>query len=239
MKNTGCVGCHQLGQQSTRTIPPSLGTFATGADAWKRRVQSGQSGAMMLNQLNNLGERVVRQLRRLDRPHRQGRAAVCHPAPPAGRRAQHRRHAARLDGRQALPPRPRRQRSAPSHGERLRADLRLARVQLRQASRSSTRSRTSPPPSRRRCAIRRCRSTSAPATPPASIPRMPSPYWGERAHLGDARQQPQLDVRPRRPALAGRVGARRRQPGVVQGRLRPSRRPRRSRWSAPCATWRC
>jgi hypothetical protein len=57
MKNTGCVGCHQLGQQSTRTVPPSLGTFATGADAWKRRVQSGQSGQMMLNQLNNLGER--------------------------------------------------------------------------------------------------------------------------------------------------------------------------------------
>ncbi len=57
MKNTGCVGCHQLGQLSTRTIPAALGTFATGADAWKRRVQSGQSGAMMLNQLNNLGER--------------------------------------------------------------------------------------------------------------------------------------------------------------------------------------
>jgi hypothetical protein len=57
MKNTGCVGCHQLGQLSTRTIPPSLGPFARGADAWKRRVQSGQSGAMMLGQMNNLGER--------------------------------------------------------------------------------------------------------------------------------------------------------------------------------------
>ncbi len=56
MKNTGCVGCHQLGQESTRTIPPSLGTFATGADAWKRRVQSGQAGQMMLNQLTNLGD---------------------------------------------------------------------------------------------------------------------------------------------------------------------------------------
>src|SRR6185503_8901904 len=38
MKNTGCVGCHQLGQQSTRTIPAALGTFASGADAWRRRV---------------------------------------------------------------------------------------------------------------------------------------------------------------------------------------------------------
>ncbi len=56
MKNTGCVGCHQLGQQSTRTIPAALGTFASGADAWKRRVQSGQSGQQMLGQLTGLGE---------------------------------------------------------------------------------------------------------------------------------------------------------------------------------------
>jgi hypothetical protein len=56
MKNTGCIGCHQLGQLSTRTVPPSLGTFASGSEAWKRRVQSGQSGQQMLNQLTNLGE---------------------------------------------------------------------------------------------------------------------------------------------------------------------------------------
>ncbi len=56
MKNTGCVGCHQLGQQSTRTIPASLGTFPSGHEAWRRRIQSGQAGQMMLGQLNNLGE---------------------------------------------------------------------------------------------------------------------------------------------------------------------------------------
>src|SRR5262252_8854841 len=55
IKNLGCVGCHQLGQLATRTIPASLGTFATGADAWKRRVQSGQAGEMMFGQLNGLG----------------------------------------------------------------------------------------------------------------------------------------------------------------------------------------
>src|SRR5207245_11365825 len=27
MKNNGCVGCHQLGQLSTRTIEPALGQF--------------------------------------------------------------------------------------------------------------------------------------------------------------------------------------------------------------------
>jgi hypothetical protein len=56
VKNLGCVGCHQLGQLSTRTIPPSLGTFASSVEAWKRRVQSGQAGQMMLGQLNGLGD---------------------------------------------------------------------------------------------------------------------------------------------------------------------------------------
>ena len=51
MKNIGCVGCHQLGQESTRTIPAQLGNFKSGADAWTRRVQSGQAGEMMINQL--------------------------------------------------------------------------------------------------------------------------------------------------------------------------------------------
>ncbi len=49
MKNNGCVGCHQLGQLSTRTIPKSLGTFANHEDAWLRRIQSGQSGESMVN----------------------------------------------------------------------------------------------------------------------------------------------------------------------------------------------
>jgi hypothetical protein len=55
MKNIGCIGCHQLGQRSTRTVPASLGTFPSGEAAWHRRVQSGQAGAMMFGQLNNLG----------------------------------------------------------------------------------------------------------------------------------------------------------------------------------------
>jgi hypothetical protein len=55
MKNIGCIGCHQLGQLSTRTIPAALGTFPSGAEAWHRRVQSGQAGEMMFGQLNGLG----------------------------------------------------------------------------------------------------------------------------------------------------------------------------------------
>ncbi len=51
MKNMGCVGCHQLGQLSTRTLPESLGDFETHEEAWMRRVLSGQAGQGMFNQL--------------------------------------------------------------------------------------------------------------------------------------------------------------------------------------------
>src|SRR3982075_2025698 len=40
MKNNGCVGCHQLGQLSTRTFPPGLGEFSSHAEAWGRRTQA-------------------------------------------------------------------------------------------------------------------------------------------------------------------------------------------------------
>ena len=56
MKNNGCIGCHQLGQRSTRTIPAAFGPFASGDQAWLRRVQAGQSGQQMLGQLTGLGK---------------------------------------------------------------------------------------------------------------------------------------------------------------------------------------
>jgi hypothetical protein len=51
MKNQSCVGCHQLGQLSTRTIPAALGEFKNGEEAWIRRVQAGQASTLMVNQL--------------------------------------------------------------------------------------------------------------------------------------------------------------------------------------------
>src|SRR5918997_3404347 len=56
MKSTGCIGCHQIGQLSTRTIPAEFGTFESGEQAWMRRVQAGQSGQQMLGQLKGLGD---------------------------------------------------------------------------------------------------------------------------------------------------------------------------------------
>ena len=49
VKNNGCVGCHQLGQLGTRTIPKTFGDFKSGEEAWIRRTQSGQAGELMVN----------------------------------------------------------------------------------------------------------------------------------------------------------------------------------------------
>jgi hypothetical protein len=51
MKNIGCIGCHQLGQEGTRTIPAQFGSFKSGKEAWMRRTQSGQAGEIMTNQI--------------------------------------------------------------------------------------------------------------------------------------------------------------------------------------------
>lgn len=51
MKNQSCVGCHQLGNEATRTIPAALSDLKTGEEAWMRRVQSGQAAPLMINPL--------------------------------------------------------------------------------------------------------------------------------------------------------------------------------------------
>jgi hypothetical protein len=55
MKSNGCIGCHQLGQLSTRTFPRNvpypLNDFKTSEEAWIRRISSGQSGESMMNTL--------------------------------------------------------------------------------------------------------------------------------------------------------------------------------------------
>lgn len=51
MNNVDCVGCHQLGQESTRTIPAQFGEFKSGEEAWMRRIQAGQAGENMVNRI--------------------------------------------------------------------------------------------------------------------------------------------------------------------------------------------
>ncbi len=55
VKNLSCIGCHQIGQLATRTIPTEFGSMSH-HDAWVRRIQSGQAGAQMLGAaMNQLG----------------------------------------------------------------------------------------------------------------------------------------------------------------------------------------
>ncbi len=51
IKNAGCVGCHQLGQLATRTLPKEFAKESSSFAAWIRRVQSGQAGELMVGQI--------------------------------------------------------------------------------------------------------------------------------------------------------------------------------------------
>jgi hypothetical protein len=55
IKTDSCESCHQLGNQYTRTIPPLFASLDSPAQAWLRRVQSGQAGNAMIGGLNQLG----------------------------------------------------------------------------------------------------------------------------------------------------------------------------------------
>jgi hypothetical protein len=59
IKTDGCVTCHALGNQATRTIPADLGTFPNSAAAWGRRIQSGQASGIMLRTIGELGPRAL------------------------------------------------------------------------------------------------------------------------------------------------------------------------------------
>lgn len=48
IKNMGCVGCHQLGNEATRTIPAALADIESSEEAWIRRISSGQAGNSMI-----------------------------------------------------------------------------------------------------------------------------------------------------------------------------------------------
>ena len=88
MKNIGCIGCHQIGQEATRTVPAQFGPFKTGEEAWIRRLQSGLAGEEMTGEAGLLQCRAAESSGRVDRPAGQRRAAEDHCPAAAGRRAQ-------------------------------------------------------------------------------------------------------------------------------------------------------
>ena len=62
MKNIGCIGCHQIGQEATRTIPAQFGQFASGEEAWARRLQSGLAGTEMTREAGSFGGAPLKYL---------------------------------------------------------------------------------------------------------------------------------------------------------------------------------
>jgi hypothetical protein len=62
IKNLSCIGCHQIGQLATRTLPPEFAGMSH-QEAWVRRIQSGQAGAQMLGSaMNQLGGVPIKYL---------------------------------------------------------------------------------------------------------------------------------------------------------------------------------
>jgi hypothetical protein len=84
MKNVGCIGCHQLGQKSTRTLPAEFNTLGSSELAWMRRVQSGQSGQQMMGQLSNLGPASFRRFGEWTDRIAAGELPHAQPARPQG-----------------------------------------------------------------------------------------------------------------------------------------------------------
>ena len=85
MKNMGCVGCHQLGQESTRTLPEALGQFESSEDAWLRRISSGQAGRSMTGQVTGrLGGVPLKYLADWTDRIAAGALPSTHPERPAG-----------------------------------------------------------------------------------------------------------------------------------------------------------
>ncbi|MEO8593296.1 MAG: carboxypeptidase-like regulatory domain-containing protein [Candidatus Solibacter sp.] len=55
VKTDSCESCHQMGNEYTRTIPPLFRNMDSPAQAWFRRIQSGQAGNSMTGGLGQLG----------------------------------------------------------------------------------------------------------------------------------------------------------------------------------------
>src|SRR5215472_13818076 len=61
IKTTGCIACHGIGTPGTRAIPAALGHFDKSAEAWARRIQSGQTETGMVNTINRLDPQLAFQ----------------------------------------------------------------------------------------------------------------------------------------------------------------------------------
>jgi len=54
IKTSGCMSCHALGTKGTRTMPKDFAQFKSSAEAWGRRITSGQAMTQMTTALGRL-----------------------------------------------------------------------------------------------------------------------------------------------------------------------------------------
>ncbi|PYR74520.1 MAG: hypothetical protein DMF87_22565 [Acidobacteria bacterium] len=62
IKTGACQSCHALGTPGTRTISKALGEFPNGAEAWQRRLRSGQASALMARDITRLDTQRALQM---------------------------------------------------------------------------------------------------------------------------------------------------------------------------------
>ena len=62
VKSGACQSCHALGTPGTRTIPRELGQFTSSADAWERRLRSGQAQGFMTRDITRLDTQLALKL---------------------------------------------------------------------------------------------------------------------------------------------------------------------------------
>jgi hypothetical protein len=62
IKTGACQSCHALGTPGTRTVSKALGEFPASAEAWQRRLRSGQASALMARDITRLDTQVALRL---------------------------------------------------------------------------------------------------------------------------------------------------------------------------------
>ena len=174
MKSGGCTACHQLGTRGTREIPKALGTFHSSAEAWERRVQSGQAGAQMVGGLNAMGkDRALAMF--ADWTDRIAGGEVP-PAPPRPQGVERNIVITQwdwADPKAYLHDEVSTDRRNPTR-QRQRLDLRIARAERRLPAGARSRAQHHQPG-----AADRARSEHRRARPATML--KPSPYWGDEA----------------------------------------------------------
>ncbi len=216
MNNTDCIGCHQLGQEATRTIPAQFGKFNSGAEAWQRRITSGQSGEMMTNRIaGQFGGAPYKYFG--DWTDRVAKGELPKNKPPRPSGVERNLVVTTWDW------------STPDKymHDLIASDRRNPTVNANGPLYGSPEYATdnSPVLDPKTNTVSFFKMPVADPGMPVSLgpghagavkPTAPSAYWGDQDSVGHPRQQPQRDVRQGRPRLARRDRARHGQSGLVQ-----------------------